>query len=172
MTTERWIPVPGYQGLYEVSDLGRVRNVTPRYGDGVLRGTVDQDGYLHVRLSKNGGNRRFRVHRVVCTAFHGCPPPKHECGHKNGKRQDNKADNLYWITRSQNTLDSVRHGTFVPVPGRTSSGMLPQERIDAIRADAEAGLSGRAIARKYGISHGYAHKIAANKRRQREWPNV
>jgi len=169
--TETWKPIAGYETLYEVSDEGRVRSIRSPHGDGILRGDVDRYGYRRVVLVKDGGRKRHKVHRLVCHAFNGPPPEGTECGHRNGQRQDNNSANLAWITRSENTLDSIRHGTFhrhgPPGGERHSQARLSDQQIAAIRADRVAGLSERALAAKYGISRAHAHQIVTGKKRVR-----
>lgn len=65
----RWLPVPGYEGVYEVSEQGEIR----RYGK-ERRTTVDKKGYVRITLSKNGKVRNFLVSALVCKAFHGPRP--------------------------------------------------------------------------------------------------
>lgn len=90
---------------YEVSDSGFIRR-----GDKILKPYI-ADGYLKVELWDSGVSKKYLVHRLVAFAFIGEPPtPKHEVAHWNGQKQDNNAFNLRWATRSENSLDKVRHG--------------------------------------------------------------
>lgn len=100
--------MPGYVGLYEVSNCGRVRNV--RTG-AVRKPQPVKRGHLHVDLWRDGVGRSFYVHRLVLQAFVGPCPPGMEALHRNGNPTDNRVENLRWGTRSQNLHDSVRHGT-------------------------------------------------------------
>lgn len=127
MGDERWLPIAGYEGLYEVSDLGRVRSldrVTPfRNSQRTLRGKVlkpQQSGrasgvrYLGVFLSKDGIVRQQKVHRLVALAF---MPEGNQDGmevcHNDGDPYNNRLENLRWDTRSGNHNDKHRHGTDV-----------------------------------------------------------
>ena len=120
---ELWKPVVGFEGMYEVSDLGRVRGVDRRIGHPrggsrlwcgrVLKQTVMSNGYLEVSLCKNGSRVVRTVHSIVCEAFHG-PSPLDGCytvAHENGKQLDCRETNLSWKTWSANHLDKHRHGT-------------------------------------------------------------
>jgi len=119
---ETWRDIDGYEGLYRVSDQGRVWSLarTVSLRDGRTRRTkhrflspgVAPDGHLGVCLSTSEGVRRSRtVHSLVAIAFHGPRPEGLECCHKNGIPADNRAVNLRWDTRRENILDAVRHGT-------------------------------------------------------------
>jgi hypothetical protein len=116
MTDERWLPIPGYEGLYDVSDLGQVRSVprtdargVPRKG--VIRKLSTRNGYYSTRLYKHGESKAYSMHVLVLTAFVGPRPDGMVVRHLNGNPSDNRLDNLSWGTPSTNQLDSVRHGT-------------------------------------------------------------
>lgn len=109
---ETWLPIAGYEGLYEVSDLGRVRSLdrTVYSGRGnsrlakgqVLKSRPDKDGYQLVSLSKDGIKSDPKVHRLVADAFIPNPLGLPEVDHESGKRDHNQKTNLRWATRSVN----------------------------------------------------------------------
>lgn len=109
--TEQWLPVVGYEGLYEVSDAGRIRSI-PRPGTrgGILRGDVHPSGYPSVKLSRDGRKTHFVVHVLVVTAFRGPRPGLQECRHLNGDPADNRLQNLAWGTSAENKQDMIAHG--------------------------------------------------------------
>ena len=119
-TQERWLPVPGYEGYYEVSDHGNVRSVdrmVPR-GDHMLtrRGRVlapvdNGHGYPRVQLGRYGKYDFQQVHRLVLQAFVGPCPDGMEACHNDGDRSDARLSNLRWDTRSSNQFDRRLHGT-------------------------------------------------------------
>lgn len=109
MTGVEWKPIPSLGGRYEASSDGQIRHVAnqkPRKF--MVHGHSD---YLLCGVRIDGKSRSLSVHRLVCEAFHGACPDGHECGHKNGTRQDNRQENLSWITRKENQHDRIRHGT-------------------------------------------------------------
>jgi hypothetical protein len=119
---EEWRPVPGYEGRYEASDLGRVRSVERTITDSLgrarrLKGCVLQPApcrrkgrilYLSLQL---GDHNSQPVHQVVLRAFVGPAPDGLEVCHNNGDPTDNRLENLRYDTRSANHLDKQRHGT-------------------------------------------------------------
>lgn len=118
MQAERWLAVPGYEGIYEVSDIGRVRSLAKIDAQGARRkqrlfkpSKMDAWGHLGVTF-RQGGRRESRyVHRLVLEAFVGpCPPGMEGC-HWNDVKDDNRLTNLRWGTKSENRLDCVRNGT-------------------------------------------------------------
>lgn len=118
---ESWAPVVGYEGFYEVSNLGRVRSVEKRVR--TARGTrlrpsvvrklsANPRGYLTVNLSRGeAGSRTQHVHTLVLSAFVGPRPEGMEARHLDGNPANNSIANLAWGTHSENNLDRVRHGT-------------------------------------------------------------
>lgn len=106
---EEWRPVVGYEGLYEVSSEGRVRNIHLNH---VLTPWVNQDGYNQLGLRKDGKRNQRLVHRLVCEAFHG-PAPKNKplALHGIEGKSVNSARNLYWGSNSDNMRDRRRDGT-------------------------------------------------------------
>ena len=144
---EVWKPVPGYEGLYEVSDQGRVRSLDryvqcsgPVKGAYVslkkgrlLRPGPSNYGHLSVVL----GRRQTRmVHDLVLRAFVGAPPTKRECCHNNGDPADNRLENLRWGTRSENNIDAVRH---------QRRGKLSADDVRAIRHALAIGARGTGL---------------------------
>lgn len=119
--TETWRAVPGYEGAYEVSDVGQVRSLDrvarTRWGGTypiqgqVLAPTVQTNGYKYVSLKADGTTRRVQVHVLVLEAFVGPRPERHQARHLDGGRLNNALANLAWGTASANIRDKTRHGT-------------------------------------------------------------
>lgn len=117
---ERWLPVVGFEDLYEVSDLGQVRSLGRidtrgrRRGPKLLTPSPDDKGYLNVCLtpsSQEGDTQRQvtrRVHALVLEAFAGPCPGGLEACHGNDVPDDNRLVNLRWDTRSSNHQDRIR----------------------------------------------------------------
>ena len=105
---ERWKPIPGYEGLYDVSDRGRVRSWHSPLESPKIIGS-SRSRYAMVGLCKHGITSMTLVHRLVLEAFVGPCPPDMECCHNNGDKHDNWIENLRWDTRSANMLDAVEH---------------------------------------------------------------
>lgn len=106
MKTEIWLPVEGYEGLYEVSDLGRVRSLNYRHtGETkILRTGMTRGGYLTVALCKDGKQKTVKVHRLVATAFVPNMFDDDCVNHINEDKTDNRADNLMWCDHSENNV--------------------------------------------------------------------
>lgn len=102
-----WKPIKNYEGLYEVSDSGEIRNVKfDRHN--VLKGNTNDIGYRYVTLSKDNKKRTFYYHRIVAETFIPKEDNRIQVNHKNGNKQDNRADNLEWVTISENARHRTR----------------------------------------------------------------
>jgi hypothetical protein len=117
---EEWRSIAGYEGLYEVSNLGNVRSIAHTTKDRLGRircfpGTMleqsKQGDYLVVSLCQQGVYRTVTVHVLVLTAFVGSCPEGMEGCHEDGNGRHNAVFNLRWDTHSNNLLDTLRHGT-------------------------------------------------------------
>ena len=110
---EEWRDVVGYEGLYQVSNLGRVRTLDYRRTGKIriLKQCWDSDGYCRVALFPKEGLRRKSksafVHRLVGAAFIPNPEQKAEIDHINGTRNDNRVENLRWATRKENDNNPI-----------------------------------------------------------------
>lgn len=104
---EIWRDIPGYEGIYRVSNLGRV---TGHRGK-VLKGSMAGDGYRKVILSKPGiKNLHIYLHRLVLSVFDRQPLKGEEACHLNAVKDDNRLSNLRWDTHTGNVRDTVRMG--------------------------------------------------------------
>lgn len=163
----RWLPVVGYEGLYEVSDTGLVRSlphkVARRHWKGEmfihrLRGRRlkphpgnGQGTHLAVSLSKDGKVKRCQVHRLVLEAFVGPPPNGQECCHFDGKHSNNLLANLRWGTRAENAGDMARHGS---KKGEKHHGAkLTNAKVRRIRRAYADGAGISELAERYGVTH-------------------
>lgn len=106
---EEWRPVKGYEGLYEVSNMGRVKSLH-RPQSIILKQNTDSGGYMIVNLSKNGTYNTKTVHRLVATAFIRNPNNYGVVNHKDGNKKNNAVDNLEWCTQRYNMKHAYRNG--------------------------------------------------------------
>lgn len=164
MTAERWLPIVGFEDLYEVSDLGRVRSLDRKVKRGSRLLTVHGrimtpskvgKGYRKVALCCDGEQTHRTVHDLVLSAFRGPRPAGKEAAHNNGKPADNRLENLRWDTRSGNFLDKNSHGT-ATIGERHGRRKLTAEDVRVIRA---APGNQDIIADRFGISRSQVYRI-------------
>ena len=168
---ETWKPVVGFEGWYSVSDYGRVkslpRTVTNRLGRQVFyRGTIlkaspDKDGYLRVGLRRNGEEFNRIVHRLVAQSFIGGGEGL-EINHRNFNKQDNRPNNLEWVTKAANREHTYGAGRHLARVSPRIGRKLTTEKVDQILALKEV-ESASATGRLFGISHTVVLAIWAGK---------
>jgi len=106
---ETWRNVRGYENIYQISNKTFVKNI--KTGK-ILKQRLTHNGYLYVRLSKNGLGTIKNIHVLMLEAFIGPRPINCVCRHLDGNKLNNNINNLRWGTRSENAQDSIKHGTF------------------------------------------------------------
>jgi len=167
---EEWRDVAGFEGLYQVSNHGRVRS---RYKPGargelsaywaIRKLTVDSRGYPCVSFRLNDKAIKPPVHRLVLEAFVGPCPEGMECRHLDGNQENNQLDNLAWGTHVENMEDKLRHGT----ENRGTKhplARLTDDDVKEIRRRIEAGEKQLEIARDFRMSHAQISRIASRAR--------
>lgn len=159
--TETWKSIDGWAGLYEISNLGRVKSLHPgnrirKNGDGILGGGINK-GYHFVCLASKERRCQIFVHNLVMTHFVGKKPSLHEINHKNGIRNDNRLENLEYVTRSQNirhALDFVNGAKNMPRGTAHHWSKLNEDTVRAMRVDSET-MTYAQLRKKYPMfSHG------------------
>lgn len=160
MSEEIWRPCPDFVGLYEVSNLGRVRSLYSK-PPLVIAQATDRTDYPMVALSRDGRRTSRTVHRLVCRAFHGEPfSIWNEAAHLDGDRANARADNLKWVNKVENHFHQRAHGTHM-AGEKHPRAKLTQEEVNAIRGS--AGPRGE-IAARYGISKSTVTDIRTGRR--------
>lgn len=120
VTKENWLPIQGYEGLYEISDHGRVKTVQKASTDKKERidfipekiriGSVSKKGYLIFQAWKENKHKGFMVHRLVAMHFLNPPlnPTYNQINHKDGNKKNNHCSNLEWCNNSENQFHRYR----------------------------------------------------------------
>lgn len=166
---EEWRDIPGWEGLYAASSLGRIKSLrrTCLARGGAQRLVAERimsparrGRYEKVNLSSPNGNKTAFVHRLVCSAFWGEPSDTHpEVAHWDGDSQNNRADNLRWTDRLGNAADKIRHGTYrtgVAAKGKLAHGDIREIRNKARKLYAE-------LAEAYGVRPDQIEKVVLHK---------
>jgi DNA-binding XRE family transcriptional regulator len=159
---ERWRAVPGYVGLYEVSDWGRVKSLDRilqnrmgryKHKGMVLAQMINSDGYKCLNLGKKGSRKQYKTHRLVLAAFVGTCPPGMEACHNNGVPSDNRLENLRWDTPQNNYADRVIHGT-AGQGSKHYSAILTENEVVRIRnLYASNEFNQKELAKRFGVDN-------------------
>lgn len=96
---EKYIVLQGFYDCYAISNMGNLKNLRTNH---ILKPSTNKDGYKSVLLSKNGKKMSIRVHRLVALYFLENPNKYPDINHKNGIKDDNRAENLEWCSKSMN----------------------------------------------------------------------
>lgn len=154
---EVWFPVEGYEGLYSVSDRGRIRReysvrVGFRKGLFVSKPIVSKAGYHRARFCRNGKIEWRTVHSVVCRAFIGPRPTKLQINHIDGNKANNSIANLEYVTGSENIRHAIRTGLKPVLVGeKHGNSVYSTEQIASVKMMARQGVSSREISKSLSV---------------------
>lgn len=174
---EIWKDVDGYEGIYQVSNKGRIKSLDRCFirKDGkpirlkgqILRGHHDTKGYIQIELKCRGKRDLRALHRLVALAFIPNPYNKPQLNHKDGNKENNCTENLEWCTCQEN----IRHAwdndlNKAKLGEKHPNHKLTEEQVRFIKEnykpwDKEYG--GAALAKKFNISQGPIQNIIKNK---------
>jgi DNA-binding transcriptional regulator YiaG len=167
LDNEKWIPIPKYEELYEVSSEGRVKSKMRyvnagkglrRVGEKLMTQTVHPDsGHMRVQLSRLGKPNTFLVYKLVMEAYGGgSRPPRFSIAHKDGDKTNNALSNLSWKERDDGFRSGCAH----------QHAALNGNDVEEVRALRQSGMTVDQIATKMQISKAQVSKIANYKSRQ------
>ncbi len=178
MKEEIWKDVEGYEGRYQVSNLGRIKSLaryietTSRWGgnfyllrkERIMKPGKSPNGYRIVTFHTDGKPKHFTVHRVVAMCFLPNPNNLESINHKNGNKEDNSAHNLEWCTHQENVLHAYNSGIRVSVKGSKVNGAkLDEAQVRTIKSINISEVSNSAIGRYFNVSAGAISAIRTGK---------
>ena len=139
---EVWKAIEGYEGLYQISNLGRIKSLArlvkgrpPGFKpikERMMRCRPDKDGYLRVALCLNSNYKVIGLHQLLARHFVPNPNGNSLVCHKNGNNKDNRVENLYWGTIYDNAQDSLKHGTMA-IGERSNLSTLNLKQVRVIK---------------------------------------
>lgn len=166
---EIWKDIKGYEGLYQVSNLGRVKSLDTidrlhrKHKSNIKHQCNNGNGYLIVNLKHNGKQKNHLVHRIVATTFLENPDNKREVNHKDGNKQNNCVDNLEFVTRSENIKHAFKMGLNKNLKGVNHPKFkLTIEQVKFIKEHAkpyDSEYSFEILGRRFNISSTVVKKI-------------
>lgn len=160
---ENWRSLSGFDGYYDVSDLGRIkslkRQILRRDGsyqsrrESFIKPNTIGTGYSYVVLSKDGEGKSYLLHRLVAQTFQPNPHNKPQVSHLDGNLNNNRASNLIWSTQQEIVDRCIESGNF-----KTASSKKSQNTINEIKRLYLLGYSKSEIGRFVGATPQTVHK--------------
>lgn len=170
---EIWKDIIGYEGLYQVSNLGRVKSVeriikyngtgkggsTRLYPSVILRQCLNTVGYYQVSLSINNNRKRFMVHRLVAQAFCNAVIDKYYVNHIDGNYLNNVVDNLEWVSSIENARHAIVMGLHEIYGEDSHFSKFTNSQADIIRRIKEKGISTKDLSNLLGVNKSCINRI-------------
>lgn len=170
---ETWKPIPEWEGLYEVSNFGRVKSLFNGrwniYREKILSPRQNSSGYMTVILCRRGFRKTVHVGRLVLSAFVAKMPPDIQCNHLDGNTQNNSLKNLEWVNQSGNMrhrFDVLHRGN--PRGEQHGNSRFTEKEIVAIRRLKKNGITQLELSKLFGCSKSAIKHIV----RRRSWSHV
>lgn len=169
---EIWKDVVGYEGIYQVSNFGRVKSLEKTFWstknnsfstnkEFIRKLSNTRKGYLRTGLMKDLKQKPFLVHRLVAIAFIDNPENKPEINHINGIKTDNRVENLEWVTTKENVIHSFEIGLSKRAKGdENKSSKLSYKKASEIRS---SNLKNKELSIMYGVSISSIELVKSNK---------
>ncbi|UUW40520.1 homing endonuclease [Enterococcus phage vB_Efm_LG62] len=159
---ELWKDIKGYEGLYQVSNLGRVKRLKGKYisTERILKPTKHTTGYLRVKLCKNNVRFNKKIHRLVAEAFIPNPENKPQVNHIDEDKTNNIISNLEWMTAKEN----INHGTHNERVSKTMG--IPIIAINCITGESKEFHGITECARQLGLQHQHISAVLKGRYKQ------
>lgn len=170
MKKEFWKQISGYEGMYEISEIGMARSVDRIGSDGKkykgkpLTLALNRHGYYFVRLRKNGHTKAFKIHRLVAINFIPNENGKSEVNHIDGDKTNNAVGNLEWVSRSENLKHAYKKGLMSVEGERNPNSKLTKDNVEEIRRRLSEGEFQKYIASDFRITITAVSDIKTGKR--------
>ena len=170
---EIWKAIKGYEGIYEISEHGKVRSLNHliKYSDGrsriqkgrILKTSLSKKGYVRVSLSKQKKRFHTSIHRLLALSFIDNPENKKQVNHINGIKHDNRIENLEWVSNSENQIHAIKKGlTRYNYNERHHNSKLTNKGVLRVRNLHRLGFTNKELAEDYNVSQTAMSNILRN----------
>lgn len=171
---EIWKNIPGWEGYYQASNIGRIRSLDRivyskegrkfTFKGKILKPRRNKRGYFYLGLHKGGKIKSCTVHRLIALTFIPNPLNYPQVHHRDDNQVDNNVNNLKWGTISQNSHDAIKNGRWAPMIGEKSplSKLTEEQVIEIKRLWHIRAMSQKNIGKKFGIVQQHVSEIVNN----------
>lgn len=176
---EIWKDIKGYEGKYQISNLGRIKSIGRMTDFGKNKLWIEEKllryyitkKCLYFQITLRDYNlipKNKMTHRLVAEAFIPNPENKPFVNHKNGNKMDNSVENLEWVTPKENSQHAIETGLNVYYGENHTYCKISDNTVSLIREDRKNGMRYSEIARKYEVSAGHVRDICNNRKRKKQ----
>jgi hypothetical protein len=174
---EIWKDIPGYEGYYQVSNIGNVKslarkrhNILGSTKERILKLNFDSSGYRTVKLYKDGIKKTQKVHRLVIISFKDNPTNLPEVNHIDGIKVNNTVENLEWCSRLQNMQHATKSGLRIGSTGENNhTAKLKVENVIFIKYALKNNTHTQSqLANMFNVNYGVINQVKQN----RTWKEV
>jgi hypothetical protein len=162
---EIWKSVIGYEGYYEVSNYGSIRNSKLK----ILKPSIWGAGYRTIKLSKNNIKETFTLHRLIAIAFIPNPENKPTINHKDGIKLNNNINNLEWVTFSENNKHALctglRKSPWIGITGKDNPNSKSIQQFDKHNIFVREYSNAREANKITGINYKHISDCCLNRRK-------
>lgn len=163
-----WKDVVGWEGVYQVSNYGEIKSL--HYNkERIMKQSTDTNGYLQVKLNKNGNGKAYLVHRLVAQAFIPNYHNKPFINHLDSNPKNNKITNLEWCTQSENVRHAIGVGNhFIPKGSNNPTAIINEEIAAQVKRELATGKKPKQVSDELNVNY----YIVKDIKRGRTWREV
>lgn len=158
-----WVAIKGLEGKYEANANGQIRTLNYKGSKGrieIFKPAYDAKGYLRTAFVINGKAKTIKVHRIIAQTFVPNPLNKPQVNHINGIKDDNRAENLEWVSNRENVVHAYENNLVNLKNGETHHrAKYSNELIQQAYDEYKNGTPKRELARKYGFSRSVFRRV-------------
>lgn len=159
MKNEIWKDIKDYEGIYQVSNKGRIKSIGRNTSNiclktKILKESINQNGYIYYCLYKNGKHKRYKIHRLVAEAFILNPNKYPVVNHKDGNKKNNNVENLEWCSSSYNTKHAYNNNLRKKYIGKFNKLSKPIIQYDSEMIEVKEWENTNLASKELNISRG------------------
>lgn len=174
---EEWFDIPNFEGIYQVTRSGKIKKIGKKskykdliYPDKMMKHNTHTNKYKYITFMVDGVKKYYSIHRLLASIFIANPENKPQVNHINGIKDDNRLENLEWVTLSGNMQHAAKNGLLKPKRGESNYGArLCEDDVRSIRRMSDVhGIPITHIAKMYDMGSTIIWMIV----KRRKWASI